>query len=188
MSGNITKRGIVAFICIIIIFIGLILYSLFPDNSPEENGNPLGIDPASLPFNERWYFNAILDKTQYYHEENITLTINLTCLIDHNITGFVSYYSLMDVTIYLPNGTHWNEFSVSSSISYTYYTFKTGKQYLFRDTNVFYLSDGNQTENTPNFDTDHILPPFTPGNYSFLISAHRVGGHTLSIPFTILTE
>ena len=94
MNVNTSKAVILVSTIMILIIGGIVLSSIFINSLPEDDGDSSPINPASLPFSQRWYFNASVDKTQYHHGENIILTINFTCLINHTMPYFTRYFGL----------------------------------------------------------------------------------------------
>ncbi len=103
MNVNTSKAVILVSTIMILIIGGIVLSSIFINSLPEDDGDSSPINPASLPFSQRWYFNASVDKTQYHHGENIILTINFTCLINHTMPYFTRYFWPADY--FVLNGT-----------------------------------------------------------------------------------
>ncbi len=68
----------IALICIL----GFILiFNFQPPKLEEEN-------LSKLDFCKRWAFYASLEQSSYSSGENIALTVNLMCLVTHNVTNY----------------------------------------------------------------------------------------------------
>ena len=137
-------------------FLGIILFSsIFFTNfssdshSTEDDGDTPPIDPAALPFNQRWYFNASIDKSTYHHGEDITLRINFTCLLNHTMPYFTSYFWPADYLVL--NGTEdiVQDFPPSSSITFVNKTFIVGQKLLSQPYS-FHLASYNGEIDTQN--------------------------------------
>ncbi len=154
------------------------------DNNLQDNSNNTTSNPLSLPFDQSWYFNISLNKSEYSLGEHLYLTVNLTSLIDHNS----SYILGMNRDIQIKNSTGdigWSAFSEHSNIYYENHFFPAG--YDMSKVMKLYLSE--TTNRSSSDDIMSWIPALPLGSYR--ISIRPPYGETfdsvptLSLPFTI---
>ncbi|MFW9994416.1 MAG: hypothetical protein ACFFD4_20400 [Candidatus Odinarchaeota archaeon] len=139
--------------------------------------------PVLLPFNERWLFKAELDHTSYHPGDNITLTVQLTCLIDHNVSGYIpGLFSWMEIRD-SNNNTVWHPLYPPGMI-YEFYEFHAGDELGGTKT----LQLGTTEEHPPSDSLDFMnywIPLLPPGEYHFLFQLPGQGGTEIMKPFIV---
>ncbi|MFX1511448.1 MAG: hypothetical protein ACFFCQ_02575 [Promethearchaeota archaeon] len=124
-------------------------------------------DAGIISFHERWLFNATLDKSTYFLGENITLTVQLTCLIDHSVSPMGFSYPGVWEWIIMNNTWYWGITMISPSISYLTYEFHAGRE--MGSSHRFHLGTTSERPANSSFDIDHWIPILSPGDYYFII-------------------
>ncbi len=155
----------------------MIIIELFESDSSESPIDNSSSSPPSsstlinstdLPFEERWYFDAALNKENYTLEDNLTITVNLTCIrthimYDYYISSSVNLFNLLRIKN-SSNKTVWQpSFYRSSGLTYPNYTIQKGIKLGGTWTFSF-----DKTLLPPGYD-DSWIPALPLGNYAFWV-------------------
>ncbi|MFW9997223.1 MAG: hypothetical protein ACFFD4_34585 [Candidatus Odinarchaeota archaeon] len=120
----------------------------------------------SLPFDERWYFNTTLDRGVYHPGDNITLTVQLTCLIDYKLSEYrPDWFRLLSIDD-SSNTTVWQP-TQPPGITCFDYEFHAGDE--LGATNTFQLGTTEELPPGSTVDWNHWIPLLTAGDYHFTV-------------------
>lgn len=153
-------------------------------------------------FSDRWDFTATLDKSSYQNGDNMTLTVNLTCIIDHSVKNYnpgwfrwISIHNSSDDVV-------WHPFIQRLEIIYGTYEFEKDDS-LGPQISVFQLGP---TEEIPakygvdptTFDPEiwdpflnYWIPALPKGSYYFIVDLEPTGisigekGSVISVEFEV---
>ncbi|MHA1993746.1 MAG: hypothetical protein ACW97Z_04340 [Candidatus Hodarchaeales archaeon] len=173
----------------------------FFENSSKKD--PVSDDTPFLSFSERWNFTASLDNSTYYQADNLTLSVDLTCLVTHNVTYYIPGWFRWLKILNNNGSVVWHP-TMHGSITYANFTFSEGAK-IVAFTDIFQL--GPSTEPPPEYGVDPIsfdpeewhpaldywIPALPLGLYSFIIDFGPLGiavdsdpRPLLSLPFEII--
>lgn len=126
---------------------------------------------STIPFSLRWTFTASLDRNEYSFGENLTLTVNLTSLIDHNETNYVPGWFRW-LKIY--NSTYEEVWHALRSPSHIYQFYYFPKGYQLGATYVFNLGTTSEIPEERKGDpyiVQRWIPLLPVGHYMFIVNA-----------------
>jgi hypothetical protein len=132
---------------------------------PEEEDNSV-LNPSTATFYDFWSIDIHLDRTNYSLGDNVTLSMNLTCLIDHNVTDYrlgTSWRAtrLLNIT----GDIVWVPDYFPPEIIYGIYEFKEDHNICYDK--VLYL--GTTLEKPSSIDGAFWIPPISSGHYTLKI-------------------
>ncbi|MFX0087335.1 MAG: hypothetical protein ACFFAU_16925 [Candidatus Hodarchaeota archaeon] len=158
-----------------------------PTEAPFTEDNP-ALNPSTATFNDFWSLDIQLNRANYSLGENMTLIMNLTCLMDHNVTDYLlgSWWGL---TRLKNSSGHvvWEPDYFPPGIIYGIYEFKQG--YCFCRNTVLYL--GTALEKPSSIDGAFWVPPLPNGQYIHKIVpppayCATFSGISVNLPFKII--
>ncbi|MFX1286046.1 MAG: hypothetical protein ACFFB5_20550 [Promethearchaeota archaeon] len=160
-----------------IIFAYIVITLMNPNDNTNNteivNSNNSSPDPSELGFLERWNFTASLDRTIYTIGINMTLTVQLTCLTDHNVTNYnpgwfrwVAICNSSDIVV-------WHPFRERPEICYPVYEFHKGDE--LGGIHIIHLGTTREMPTNSTFEVNHWIPVLPPDKYHFLLDSLPTG-------------
>ncbi len=163
-SGLLKNLVVIIVLGLSLVFTALIGLNFLPSANIIPNQIPNAID---LAFDQRWFFDANLDKSNYSLNENIVVTVNFTCIKTHILNNYSINYQEGN---FLPQFSIQNSFQtlfwrpeVIYSPSHTYNTYTMQEGVNKGGTWSFWINP----ELMPPICNNSCIPTLSTGEYIF---------------------